>query len=166
MSGLLRQELQRLLAGKKTVVLGIGREGCGDDAVGPLLAQRLGRGDRVTALVAEELPENYTEPIRRLAPQTILLVDAVDFNGFAGQVVLLREEELTAVSCSAHHASLRPLMRYLSLTTGAQIRLLGVQPDACRPQTALSQPVSETLSVLHSLLSHGETEEETSRWTP
>lgn len=166
MSGSLRQELQGLLAGKKAVVLGIGREGCGDDAFGPLLAQRLGRRGWLTALVAEELPENYTEPIRRLAPQTILLVDAVDFNGPAGQMVLLREEELTAVCCSAHHASLRPLMHYLSLTTGAQVRLLGVQPDACKPETALSRPVSETLSMLHSLLSHGETEEEPSEWTP
>ncbi|NLP09932.1 hydrogenase maturation protease [bacterium] len=162
----LKQELHGLLNGKKAVLLGIGRTGCGDDAFGPLLAQRLGSRGRLTALVVEELPENYTEPIRRLAPQTILLADAVDFNGQAGQVVLLQEEELTAVSCSAHHASLRPLMRYLSLTTGAQVRLLGVQPDACRPQTTLSRPVSEALSVLHSLLSHGETEEETSRWTP
>lgn len=166
MNGPLRQELQGLLTGKKAVVLGIGREGYGDDAVGPVLAQRLGSRGRLTALVAEELPENYTEPIRRLTPQTILLIDAVDFNGLAGQVVLLREEELTASCCSAHHASLRPLMRYLSFTTGAQVRLLGVQPDACRPQTALSRPVSETLSVLHSLLSHGESEEEPSRWTP
>ncbi len=165
MSGLLRQELQGLLTGKKAVVLGIGREGCGDDAFGPLARGLISRG-RLTALVAEELPENHTETIRRMAPQTILLVDAVDFNGLAGQIVLLREEELTAVCCSAHHASLRPLMRYLSLSTGAQVRLLGVQPDACKPETALSRPVSETLSVLHSLLSHGETEEEPSEWTP
>jgi hydrogenase 3 maturation protease len=151
----LAQALDVLLLGKRTVLLGIGQPEHGDDAFGCLLAEQLGSQSRVTSIICEELPENFTGVVSGLKPQTILLLDAVDFKGQPGQAVLIRAEELVSVCCSSHHASLQPLMRYLSAETGAEVRLLGIQPRSVLPGTGLSREVLETLFALQTLLSKG-----------
>jgi hydrogenase 3 maturation protease len=135
-----------------TLLLGIGHRGYGDDAAGVWLAESIGDRGKFRSLVCEELPENYTDRIILLGAQTILLLDAVDFNGQPGQVVLMKAEELNDRVCSSHHASLRPLMRYLHIATGAEVRLLGIQPAVLAPETGLSERVQKTLGMLQSLL--------------
>jgi len=156
------QRLCSVLAHKKIVLLGIGQVGQGDDAFGPLLAEAVGTRGDITSITCAELPENYTEEITRLSPEVVLLLDAVDFNGQAGELVLLKEEDYGSDYFSAHHASLQPFMRYLALVTGADVRLLGVQPASLAPETGLSRQVKETFTALQSLLGQGfsETDED------
>lgn len=156
----LTTELSFLLAGKKTVLLGIGQPEHGDDGVGPFLAARIGIHRNLIALICEELPENHTAAVTELEPDVVLLLDAVDFKGQPGQVVLLRADQLGPVHGTAHHASLQPLMFYLAAETGAQVRLLGVQPAATMAGTGLSQNVQETVEMLQALLSRVTTDEE------
>ncbi len=156
----LATELSGLLTGKKTVVLGIGQPDHGDDGVGPLLAEKIGDRANLVSLVCDELPENHTAAVIEQKPQVVLLLDAVDFNGRPGQVVLLQAEDLGPVHCSAHHASLQPLMQYLAAATGAQIRLLGIQPEKTTAGTGLCASVQETVEMLQALLSRVTTDEE------
>ena len=146
------EELQRLLYKRQTVLLGIGRRNHGDDAAGPLLAEKIGKHKFITGLICEELTENYTDIVQALRPQTVLLSDAVDFKGQPGQVVLMKADDLNATTVSAHHASLQPLMRYLEMTTGGEVRLLGIQPAALVPGTGTSRSVNDTIEMLRSLL--------------
>ncbi len=149
MSESLEKVLHRYINGR-TVVLGIGNPLRGDDAVGTLLAERLSRGEHIIGVATDEVPENYTGVIRNKKPQTIILVDAIDFNGDPGQVVLLEKMEFEN-RFSSHRPSLGLLMHYLNTELNAKVFLLGIQPKQTDYHSELSHQVRETLEQLEKL---------------
>ncbi len=149
----LQERVHDLVSGNVTVLLGIGHPWRGDDGVGTALAQQLVDSKDFHVLVCEEVPENFTGPVRAFHPQTILLVDAVDAGAQPGDVLFLAADELNGIGVSAHHPSLRPLMSYLAQETGAQVVLLGIQPHPDAKAGPLSTEVAETLQVLKAVFS-------------
>jgi hydrogenase 3 maturation protease len=149
MSESLAKELQQYISGR-TVVLGIGNPLRGDDAVGTLLAERLSKEKNFTGVATEEMPENYTGVVRDKDPQTIILVDAVDFNGEPGDVVLMETVEFEN-RFSSHRPSLGLLMHYLSTEIKAKVFLLGIQPKRTGYHSPLSDEVQETLIKLEEI---------------
>lgn len=139
----------------RVVVVGIGNPQRGDDRAGIRVAHLLhrllfpsspnktvtmqssdilpppppGRGGRIVASIdVGTTPESYTDRIARLHPETILLVDAVDFGEPPGFSLLLTEAELTVRPyVSSHRTPLLLLMRYLAERTDARPLLLGIQ---------------------------------------
>ena len=74
----------------RTAMLGIGHELRGDDAAGLEVARRLqalvvGQPDSLI-LETGPVPENFTGPLRRFAPDLVLLVDAALMGEPAGAV--------------------------------------------------------------------------------
>ena len=135
-------------------ILGVGNQYRGDDGVGSLIAQRL--AGRVSAQVidAGAVPENYLEKIARSHPDTVLVVDAVDFGGKAGEWRLLDPVAIAQSGLSSHALSLRMVANYLSARTQAQVALLAIQPGDVGPGTTLTDKVERTMEFLEDRLAH------------
>jgi len=132
--------------GKKpsVVILCIGNKERGDDAFGPYVARRLKRiRERgvVEVIDCGTVPENYTDMIRRAKPTHVIIVDAVDFKGSPGDIVLSFEPVFDEVSVSTHKPSLALLAKYIKNDIGSRIILLGVQPKSVDWGLSMSEEV-------------------------
>jgi len=102
----------------------------------------------------------HTTPERRLARLTdgafdhILFLDAVDFGGAPGSVVLLEADEIKArfPQISTHRISLGLLAQLVEAGVPTKVRLLGVQPESLKPGHRLSPAVEASLCLLRDLL--------------
>ena len=65
--------------GRRVCVLGIGNRDRRDDGVGSLAAEHLTRLSRALVIDTGTVPENFLEKAAGFCPDTVLLIDAVDF---------------------------------------------------------------------------------------
>lgn len=128
----------------RVAVVGVGNPRRGDDAAGVIVARllrRLGAGRSVAApggtatlagvIEAGPVPEAYAGEIAALAPDTILLVDAVDLGAAPGALAFLTPADLLdGPAWESHRLPLALFARYLSLRTGAAVCLAGVGAGA------------------------------------
>lgn len=151
---------ERLAArlGGRTVVVGIGNPSRGDDAAGCLVARSLREAqppERLGGLVvveAEEVPESYLGPIVRSAPDTVILVDAVELGEPPGSAALLEMEAMAEREVYTHRPPLSLLARYIRAETGADVFVLGIQPGERGLGTPPSSRVRGAASVLAEVL--------------
>jgi len=116
----------------KIVFVGIGNSMRGDDGLGPVLVERL--KDKVDSLCINggDVPENYFGKIVKEQPDTVVLIDAVEL--------------------FLHSASPSILMEYLGRETGAEVYMLGVQPNSVHFGDGLSVSVKHALAHLEKLI--------------
>jgi len=130
------------------VILGVGNALKGDDAVGPLVCERLAGNVSATVIDAGTAPENYIRPILQAGPQVLLIVDAVDFGGTAGEIRLFEPERIRRFGFSTHAASLHPFIDLLRREIELDVHLIGVQAARTRlgdrPSPAI-QTAADTL---------------------
>ncbi|HQL77693.1 MAG TPA: hydrogenase maturation protease [Verrucomicrobiota bacterium] len=111
-------------------------------------------GPRHLLLNAGVSPERF---IGRLAVEGfdhVIFLDAVEFGGAPGSVVLLDSQEMAArfPQVSTHKLSLGLLARQIEATGRTRAWLLGVQPGSLKPCDALTPAVQATLELLIELL--------------
>ncbi|UCE99357.1 MAG: hydrogenase 3 maturation endopeptidase HyCI [Planctomycetota bacterium] len=137
---------------RSVVILGIGNRDRGDDGVGPYLAEQLiGRVD-AEVINCEEIPESYTGVVRKLKPDTVIVLDAVSMGEKPGAVAFLTQEEVSTMGYSTHNASVGLLMKYLNQATGAQVFLLGIQPENTSYGSPMTPRVRKTADALCSIM--------------
>ncbi|WCJ60679.1 hydrogenase maturation protease [Fontisphaera persica] len=136
-----------------TAVVGVGNPDHGDDGAGVRLAERLLAAGCANVFVAGVTPEQTAPSLARLGFERLLFLDAVDFGGAPGSVVLLggREIQSRFPQVSTHKLSLGTLARMLELDRGTQVWLLGMQPLNLNG-TALSEVMEQTVQALACLL--------------
>jgi len=139
--------LKQNLKGKVCVV-GVGNRLKGDDAAGPELIDRIANHGRFHCLDTGVAPENYLEKIVRIKPDTILLVDAMDFGGEAGSRRLFSADQVTGGKLSSHALSLRMTCDYLQQRISARIFVLGIQPAQVNMNGPLSAAVRAAVEKL------------------
>lgn len=133
----LADDLRKNLTGRVCVV-GVGNRLKGDDAAGPKLIDRITGHVRFICLDAGVAPENYLEKIVRFKPDTILLVDAMDFGSEPGSSRLFSADQVTGGGLSGHALSLRMACDYLQQRISVRIFVLGIQPA----QVIMNGPLS------------------------
>jgi len=136
--------LEAALAGT-VCVLGIGNRLRGDDGAGSIFAEMLDNVSDVPSLDGGVAPENYLEKVIRLQPDTVLIVDAADFQGIPGEVRVFPPDGIRAAGLSTHALSLSLACEYLANRTSAKVYLLGIQPESNRLGDELSETVRSTL---------------------
>ena len=111
------------------VFVGVGSRLRGDDAIGPALIDLL--KDRVPhAIDADNAPENATSAIKRLRPRAVVFLDAAGLGDAPpGWTRVVEAADVKKLGASAHDISLDAVMEYLKEATGADVFLLGVQPE-------------------------------------
>jgi hydrogenase 3 maturation protease len=149
----LRQQLQSFV-GSRVCFMGLGSLGGGDDGFGVRLAEALTRAGVPDAIIAGTAPEQLVGRCLDKGFDHLVFLDAVDFGGAAGSVVLLNSQEMAArfPQVSTHRLSLGLLAKYAE--TGGKLRvwLLGAQPGSLKPSPALSPAVQTTLGILAELI--------------
>ncbi|MFH0790580.1 MAG: hydrogenase 3 maturation endopeptidase HyCI [Candidatus Omnitrophota bacterium] len=144
------EHLKLHLAGK-VVIVGIGNTLRSDDGVGSLLAGRI--KDKAAYIVydAGVSPENYLGKIIKDNPQTIVIIDAVDFGGKSGEFKVVEAEDIQTVNLfSTHNASISLTINYLQNHLKADIIMLIIQPKSIVFGDSLSREVEVTLDKLES----------------
>lgn len=144
--------LRRLLSGH-VCIFGIGNRGRRDDGVGSLIAEHLAARYPALAIDAGTVPENYLEKVARSCPETILVVDAVDFGGYLGEIRLLDPDTIAPSGLSSHALSLRMTAEYFKARTEACLAFLAIQPADVSSGTVLSDEVSRAVKVAQQKLS-------------
>lgn len=134
---------------KKALIIGVGNLLRGDDAFGSLAAQRL-KGRLVVKVVdAGSAPENYLGSIVKENPDTVLLIDAVDFGGQPGELRLFNlDTSPTRSSFFTHTLTPDFLHAFLQQSTGAHVVLLAVQPVSLRLNDPLGPLLTQELDML------------------
>lgn len=133
----------------KVVILGIGNTLRSDDGAGSILARRINGKVAFRVFDAGPSPENYLEKIIKEKPQTIVIVDAVDFGGKPGEVSILEGQTIETVNFfSTHNASISLAINYLQSRLAADIIILAIQPGSLVFGDTLSQPIEEALTQL------------------
>lgn len=134
---------------RKTIILGIGNTLRSDDGIGSILASRLKDKLPYTVYDAGESPENYLDKIIKDSPETVVIIDAVDFGGKPGEFRILEAEDLKAANLFfTHNASLSLSINYLQGNLKVDIIILIIQPKSIALKDELSQEVAGTLSKL------------------
>lgn len=145
-------DLAKRLRGKRTVILGVGNPLQGDDAIGPSLVDFLrGRVD-ATLINAGEVPENYLSTIHAAQPELVLIIVALELGAEAGCMTVLDADRLRAIANFTRNPGLAFLAVMIQDETGAEVILVGVQPEETSFAATLSAPVNQTLHNLEDML--------------
>ena len=129
-------------------LLGIGNRQRCDDGAGSRVAAALHAALGASAIDAGTVPENFLEKMARREPDTIVLVDAVDFGGAPGELRVFEPESIALAGISTHALSLRMTVQYLRARTGAPTVVLAIQPASIGDGDELSEPVAGTVALL------------------
>lgn len=136
----------------RVAILGIGSELRGDDAAGVLvaraLAPRYAGSDTILILDTGGAPENHTGPVRRFAPDLVLLVDAAQMNTPPGSIQWLDWQDTIGLSASTHTMPPYMLAKYLHAALGCEIALLGIQAQNNALNAPLSPEVQEAVQTI------------------
>ena len=147
----LPDQLRQLLVGR-VCVLGVGNRCRRDDGAGSLLAERLGRRTGAVVIDAGAVPENHLEKMARSHPDTILIVDAVDFGGTAGDQRIFEPESIAFAGLSTHALTLRLAADFLKARTQARLAFLAIQPADIRWGAGLSKEVARAVGFVEESL--------------
>lgn len=114
---------------KKLAVLGVGSELRGDDGVGPYLSEKLSsfNSESFLSINGDLVPENFTRDLRKFRPDNIIIIDAAFMEKSAGDIEIVRINDLTGISFSSHSMPLSVLGKYLLQEIGANVYILGIQ---------------------------------------
>ena len=144
-------EIRSRLKGR-VLIFGIGNPLKQDDGAGPELIKRLkASGDKLRAELLDggSAPENHTGRIRQLKPDTLLIVDAVDFGGQPGSLRVFSVEEMSTQALSTHNVSLRTFAGFLmDGLPNLNVLVIGIQPKAVGFGEGLSAEVEGALKEL------------------
>ncbi|MBN1456855.1 MAG: hydrogenase 3 maturation endopeptidase HyCI [Sedimentisphaerales bacterium] len=140
------------LRNSKTLIVTIGNVLKGDDAVGPLLCQKLAGKISAEIIDAGTVPENYIQFIIKKAPENLLIIDAVDFMGSAGEIRMFEPDQLSSFIMSTHSLSPRVFVDMIMQEIDVQVYFLGIQPVQIQMGEPLSAEVDKASRQVETML--------------
>ena len=131
----------------RAVVVGVGNELKADDGIGLSVAKQLqaeGLASKDVMIVPAEVPENWIQPIAKFRPELLVLVDTADFQGKAGEVRAIRDEEVSKVFANTHSI---PLVLFLEAvkkqSPKSRTVFIGIQPKSLQCGKPMSAEVKK-----------------------
>ena len=135
----------------KYLIVCIGNDEGGDDAVGPFIAESL--KDKLSSdfdvLNVGIAPENYTGVIKKKNPEILIIIDAVDMQLKPGETRIIPPENIGIMHVSTHGIPLSVYIKYLQQYI-QEIILIGIQPEYMKGK--LSENVKKAANQLIKLL--------------
>lgn len=154
---MLEQELKKFIQDhEKIIILCIGNDMRGDDAAGPIVAEKLeheilscpDKYPDIRVVNAATVPENYTGLIRSESPSHIIFVDAVEMGQDPGSLRLVYEDEIANYSISTHAMPLSFMIKYLKSFSDAEVILVGIQPKSLEMFEGVSDELKDGIEYL------------------
>lgn len=147
----LEQDLKKCLKGK-ILILGIGNPLRSDDGFGSILAKRL--KDKIEAVVidAQSTPENYLNKLVEENPDTVLILDAADFQAEPAQVRLFDPHQAQGMNhFSTHNLPLNLLVEFIEHSCQADIVFLALQPKSVSLGEKTTEEVARKIESLENI---------------
>ncbi|HDL77494.1 MAG TPA: hydrogenase maturation protease [Lentisphaerae bacterium] len=138
-------EMLSSMVSGRPLFIGVGNPGRGDDAAGIALVELISTAFPHLCLNAGDVPENHLEKACRRRPDTVIFVDATEMGLPAGSIRLFPAASLTDGAVSSHALSLKTAAEYLRRRCGANVVVLGIQPDRISAASGLSRAVGEAV---------------------
>ena len=153
----IEKALKRWLFGaERIIIVGVGNELRKDDFVGMKIVKdlkgKLNHLDKIHLIECGTVPENFIEPIAKLKPTHILIIDAALLGLNPGSMRLVNPEEIVGSTISTHKLPLSLFCEYLAKITNAKIAVLAIQPKETCFGEGLSEDLRYTVSVAVSIL--------------
>jgi hydrogenase 3 maturation protease len=79
-----------------------------------------------------ETPENFLGVIARMKPEKVIVIDAADFGGEAGEVRAVARQEVGGGGVSTHAPRLTLFTDFVEAQAGAETYFLAIQPGNLR----------------------------------
>lgn len=118
----------------RIAMVGVGSELNGDDAAGLWVVRelkaRLTTRPYFMPVEAGVMPENCAGALRRFNADLVILVDAADFKGQAGEIRLLDTDSIHGFSASTHTFPLTMAANYIQQEFQCEIIIMGIQPES------------------------------------
>ncbi|MDO9026426.1 MAG: hydrogenase maturation protease [bacterium] len=135
---------------QNSLIIGVGNPLRGDDGFGPALVAGLHGKTGINLLDAEEIPEAFLDQAVQMAPDKLLIADAVALGGLPGEAALMPPESLgQKIAISTHNL---PLMMFIKFfreqSPNTEVMLLGVQPKGIEFGKELSPEIRKTIDSL------------------
>ena len=124
-----------------TVIICVGNVLRSDDGAGPYIASHLKNTKKLAVFDAGYTPENFIEEVVELKPGRIIVIDAADFGGEAGEVKIISEEDIPESSLSTHAIPMKLIYHIFKDDTDSDIRFIGIQPKSVKYDEGLSPEV-------------------------
>lgn len=138
------------------LLLGIGNETNGDDAIGVYVARKF-KCEGWISIDCATVPENYIGEIRRYNVEKIVIVDAADMKLQAGEIRRIAKDKIAKASFSTHSIPLSLFINHLEKTMDAKIYLIGIQPKSFYGE--MSKEVKKAGERLMDFIKHDRIEE-------
>lgn len=150
MSNSLTAEINDLLKPTQylTVMICVGNALRSDDGAGPYIASRLKNTEKLSVFDVGYTPENFIEEVSELKPGRIIVIDAADFGGEAGEARIISEEDIPESSLSTHAIPLKVIYHILKEDTDSEIKFIGIQPKSVKYDEVLSPEVKATSDMM------------------
>jgi len=123
----LAEHLGELLT-ERSLIICVGNDICGDDGAGPAVAGRIDQKVPWKVFDVRSVPENFLMKIIDAAPDTVLIVDALDFDAPAGAVELFASDAITGQGPSTHGPAPIAFLDLLNMMHPCRRVVLGIQP--------------------------------------
>ena len=116
----------------RVVVIGMGNELRGDDAVGLEVVRMLKthQSPRLTVYEGHMTPEAFIAPSCSLKPSHLLIIDAAELKQQPGTWRLLSRDEIQTGLFTTHYLPATAVADELSHRCGTKVAFLGVQPKS------------------------------------
>ena len=111
-----------------------------DDGVGVVISNRIFNRGKIRSLTVEVSIENYIGKINSLAPERIVLIDAMEIGSGPGSYRIIALEDVEDNTFNTHNISLGRLGEFLPFPA----YVLGIQPLTMEFGDRLSGPVQKT----------------------
>lgn len=125
----------------RSLIMGIGNTLKQDDAVGAKIINELNNKVNFKLIDAGVSPENYVGKIKKANPDTIIIIDAIDFKAKPGEVKIIDPKEIANETFSTHGVSIGMFINFIKAEIDSKIVVIGIQPMQIGYGSNMSEPV-------------------------
>lgn len=145
MSNLLTDEIREILKpSQDTLIITIGNSLRSDDGVGVYIGEKISNIKNYKVINAYNKPENVIDNALELKPKKVVIIDAADFNGKAGDAKIINEGLIPQVTFSTHTFPIPILVKILEKDLSCKVIFLGIQTKSLDFKEELSEEVRRT----------------------
>ncbi len=138
----------------KKLLLGVGNDIRGDDAVGEIVVREFKRDDWET-IDCGSVPENHITLIEEDEYELVVIVDAARMGLDPGEFRIVPREHLSVFTMSTHALPLSTVMDFLEKKVD-EVFLIGVQPKDMSLKEGMTNELKEAKDELIELLENDE----------
>lgn len=136
----------------RLALLGIGNELNGDDAAGVLVVRalraQLASRPHLLLIEAGLAPEAFTGPLRRFAPDYVILIDAAMLDETPGTILLVDWRQTDGLSATTHTLPPSVLVEFIQHELGCPVELILIQPEDIEFDHPVTPPVHQAIQHL------------------